>query len=249
MSNSNSAVAGGQIGTRWAARLAGALIILSYLSYGLPNGIFVQPLVTATDPLAAIAANGTQLTVAALLMAINSAAIIGIALFLYPIVKRHSESIALAYVVTRTFESLVMIAGIIGLLVLVPVSQAAVQGGAADAATMGALSAFAVHGNAMAYRIAMISLSVGSIPFCYLLYRARLVPRVLPVLGVVGYLALSTMMVVETLGGGVDPIVYLLYVPGMLFEIGLACWLLVKGLDTAETSIERAASFEGEPAE
>jgi hypothetical protein len=98
------------------ARLVGALIITGYLTYGIPSSVLIQPLLQAKDPLVVIAAQPTSLIVGGVLMAMNSAAVVGIGLLLYPVLKRHDETVALAYVVTRTVESLAMLGGIVGLL-------------------------------------------------------------------------------------------------------------------------------------
>lgn len=217
---------------RWNARMVGALIILGYLTYGIPQGTHIQPLTTVADPLAAIAANTTQLTIGALIMAINAAAVIGISLFIYPIVRQYNETIAVGYVATRIFESIVMVGGIISLLLLVPLSQEYVQASGAAASSLQAVGSMAVQGNLFAYHIAMIGLSVGSLPFCYLLYQTKLVPKLIPILGLIGYPALLVLMVVEIFGAGIGPTLYLLYIPGAMFEIGLALWLIARGFNS-----------------
>lgn len=218
---------------RWSARIVGVLIILGYLTYGVPQGTHIQPLTTAADPLAAIAANPTQLTVGALIMAINSAAVIGISLFIYPIVRQYNETVAVGYVATRVFESIVMVGGIISLLLLVPLSQAYVQASGVAASSLQAVGLLAVQGDFFAYHIAMIGLSIGSLPLCYLLYQTQLVPRVIPIFGLIGYPALLMLMTVEILGAGSGPI-YLLYIPGAVFEIGLALWLIARGFNSTD---------------
>lgn len=214
---------------RWNARIVGVLILLGYLTYGIPQGTHIQPLTTATDPLAAIAANPIQLTLGALIMAINSAAVIGINLFIYPIVRQYNETVAVGYVATRIFESIVMVGGIISLLLLVPLSQEYVHASGAAASSFQAVGLMAARGDFFAYHIAMIGLSIGSLPFCYLLYKTRLVPRSISIFGLIGYPALLVLMVVEIVGAGSGSILYLLYIPGAIFEIGFALWLIARG--------------------
>lgn len=215
------------------ARIVGVLIIAGYVAYGIPEGTVLQPILSASEPLTNVAAHPTQLTTGALVMAMNSAAVVGIGVLLFPILKQYSESIALGYLATRIFESVVMIGGVLGLLLLVPLSQEYVQASTADASSIQALSTLAIQGNVLAYQIAMIGLSIGSLPFCYLLYQSKLVPRFISVLGLVGYPALLTNMVIEIFGFGGEPILYVLYIPGGLFEIGLALWLIVKGFNSS----------------
>lgn len=225
------------------ARIVGALIIVGYAVYGIPEGTILQPILGASDLLTNVAAHTTQLTTGALIMAINSFAVVGIGVLLFPILKQHNETIALGYLVTRVFEALLMMVGIIGVLLLVPLSQEYVQATAADTASLQAISTVALAGNDLAYQIAMIGLSIGSLPFCYLLYQSQLVPRVISLLGLAGYPALLILMVIETFGFGGGPAVYILIVPGMLFEIGLALWLIIKGFDSSTIASESANSL------
>jgi hypothetical protein len=177
-------------------------------------------------------------------MAINAAAVVGIGVLLFPLLKQHNETIALGYLVTRVFEAIFLMVGIICLLLLVPLSQEYAQAGAADASSLQAVSTLALAGNDLAYQIAMIGLSIGSLPFCYVLYQSKLVPRFISLLGLIGYPALLILMVIETFGLGVGPAIYILIVPGMMFEIGFALWLLVKGFDSTTIASESATSPE-----
>ncbi|WP_436344011.1 DUF4386 domain-containing protein [Natronorubrum sp. FCH18a] len=217
---------------KWNARIAGALIIAGYVTYGIPDVAILQPLFGTSDVLTSISENEIQVTMAALIMAINCAAVVVISLALYPALKEYSEPIALSYVVTRVFESIVMAVGIICLLLLVPLSQEYVQANAAATSSLQAVGVLAIQGNFLAYHVAMIGLAVGSLPFCYLLYRTELVPRIIPVLGLIGYPALLALMVVEIFNPGVDPMIYVLYVPGAIFELGLAVWLIMRGFSS-----------------
>ncbi len=77
-----------------------------------------------------------------LIDAINSAAVIAIAVVLFPILKKHNEALALGYVASRIIESVILIVGHISLLSLLTLSQEYVQAGAPDASyfqTLGTL--------------------------------------------------------------------------------------------------------------
>jgi hypothetical protein len=84
----------------------------------------------------------------------------------------------------------------------------------------------AVQSNSMAYQIAVISLGVGSTFLCWLLFRTRLVPRFLAVWGLVGYAIYLAGAIAEISGTHIGLI---LSIPGGLFEVGFALWLIVKG--------------------
>lgn len=87
--------------------------------------------------------------------------------------------------------------GVISLLSLVIVSRSYTEAGAADPSYFETLGALAINGNFMAYNVAMVGLGLGSLFFCYLLFRSNLVPRFLAVWGLVGYAVFAPGCVLE----------------------------------------------------
>lgn len=78
----------------------------------------------------------------------------------------------------------------------------------------------------MAYQIGQLSLAFGALFLCALLYRAGLVPKWLAAWGIAGY-------ALHFVGAGAEifgtPISLVLLIPGGIFEVTLAIWLLIKG--------------------
>ena len=139
----------------------------------------------------------TLFTASAVWMLLNSALVIGIGALMLPILRPHNKNIALGYFATRVFEGIILAVGVISLLSLVIVSRSYAEAGAADASYFGTLGALAINGNFMAYNVAMVGLGLGSLFFCYLLFRSNLVPRFLAVWGLVGYAIFATGCVLE----------------------------------------------------
>ncbi|QYR19298.1 DUF4386 domain-containing protein [Paenibacillus sp. sptzw28] len=77
--------------------------------------------------------------------------------------------------------------------------------------------------------MAMIVLGLYSLLFCYLLYRSRLIPRLISVFGLIGYASLLTSALLELFGYSPG---MLLFLPGALFEILMPVWLIVKGFNS-----------------
>lgn len=74
---------------------------------------------------------------------------------------------------------------------------------------------------------------LGGLIFSYLLYQSLLVPRLLSVLGIIGYAVLS-IGVLSDLSGYFNmnsDLGMLLYIPGGLFELFLPVWLFIKGFN------------------
>ena len=83
----------------------------------------------------------------------------------------------------------------------------------------------------------MIALGLGSLPFCYLLYKSRLIPRWLSGLGFIGYVALLTSALLEVFGYSAG---MTLYLPGALFELIFPIWLIAKGFNLPSIASESA---------
>jgi hypothetical protein len=210
---------------RPTAVAVGVLILLGYLAYG-PATAVIEAMLGAADSLSALAASPTQLGILAISMLVNSGAVVAIGVLMFRVAKPHGEGIALGYLGTRIFESIVMSVGIVFLLLQIPLAREAAEAGAAGVASLQVLSALSSEANFYAYQIAMIGLGVGSVPFWFLIYRSRLVPRPLAALGIIGYAVFAGGAVLEILGVEAGLI---LSIPGGLFEVAVAIWLIAKG--------------------
>ena len=84
------------------------------------------------------------------------------------------------------------------------------------------------------YNLAMMGFCIGGILFYYLLDKARIVPRVLSLWGLISAIPLLVATVVVILGYKVSFFVYVPYIP---FEFVIGIWILIKGIKTP--SIEK----------
>lgn len=123
----------------------------------------------------------------AFLEVICALGIVGTAVALFPVVKSHSEGGAMGYVGLRTLESGIIAVGVVPLLAVVTLRPD--MTGTAGAETTAALTL----GNALVEfhnwtRLLGPGLvcGVNTMLLAYLMYRSRLVPRFIPVLGLVG---------------------------------------------------------------
>ena len=105
------------------------------------------------------------------------------------------------YVSSRIIESALLLIAAIGPLLLITLNQIEAQ----------QLNAMITLFASYSFQMAMISLSAGSIFFCYVLYKNRLIPRTLSVLGFIGYLLLLASSLLSIIGFENTT---LLYIPG-----------------------------------
>jgi uncharacterized protein DUF4386 len=155
---------------------------------------------------------------------------IGTAVVLYPLLKRQNQGAALGLVAVRILEAAMIAAGVVALLSIVTLRQAGVG---ADALVTGqALVAQYDRSSLLSQSLlpALNALLLGS-----LLYRSRLVPRALPVLGMIGapVLIISTIGVLSGLWAQVSVTTGLAALPIAVWEFSLGVWLTVKGFKPA----------------
>ena len=218
--------------SRTTGRIVGALFLVAFIAYG--GGSALVNAGSGTPAVLADAGdNQMQISAGALLMLLNSAVVASIGVAAFPVLKRHHEISAYAYLITRVFEAVVLAVGVVFLLLLVPLGQEYIDAGASDASVLPSLARVAQEGSLNAFWIAMIGLALGSVLFCRVLFRATLVPRFMAVWGMVGYAILAAGGMLEVLGYGVG---LALSVPGGLFEVALGVLLLVKGFPAVQTA-------------
>ena len=209
---------------RKIAMAAGVLYLLTFIS--IPTlALYGQ----VHDP-NYIIGSGTDTAVifGGILEIIVALAGIGTAVALYPVLKKQNEGVALGFVGSRVVEGATIFVGVACLLSVVTLRQSGA--GANALATSQALVAlydrtFILGQNLMP---AVNALLLGS-----LLYRSRLVPRVLPLMGLIGapLLVVTQTAVLFGLVGRVSPLTAIGALPIALWEFSLGVWLVVKGFN------------------
>lgn len=214
--------------TRKTAIIVGVLFFVQTSSYMFGDSLFRAAADTITDGSQAQALTGV------FLQFVNAAAVIGIGVLLFPVLRRFREGPALGYTATKVMESaLLMVSALFALLTVhAGVSEV---GPGQSGATSGAVM---MEGYVLAFHLGMIALGAGSMFLMYILYRFRLVPRALSVLGAVGYVALFASGWLEIAG---FDIALVLYIPGGLFEILFPLWLIIRGFNDPTTTSSPSA--------
>jgi hypothetical protein len=207
------------------SRLIGALFLSGFLLYGVGSSL-VTSVVGAPDFLSTISAHQTTLVLGAFLMLLNTAVDVGKGVLFFPILEKHGKRTALAYLAALIVEVVLLDVGVLALLMIVPLAQQGVDAGQASVGWAKALGSLAVQSNTMAYQIGQMSLGLGAVFLCLLLFRTRLIPRFLSIWGLVGYAILMAGTIAEIFGIHIG---VMLSIPGGLFEVGLGFWLIIKG--------------------
>jgi len=228
--------------TRKTALVAGLLYLLTFVS--IPTLGLLGPV--KSDPTFILGTGSdTPILVSGFLEIIVALAGIGTALALFSVVKRQNESLALGLIATRIFEGAVIAIGVASLISLVSLHQSPFAG--ADSASLIAVgqAQIATHNSsfliAQSLMPAMNALLLGT-----LLYRSRLVPRILPAVGLIGAPILIAATI-ATLFGYVEqytPVAGLAALPIAAWELSLGLWLVFKGFRPAAVAGLAARSNE-----
>jgi len=219
--------------SRKTAIIVGVLFLIAYLGIFLGSA-FYTPILDAPDYLSNVYPNRTQVIIGMLIELINDAAVIGIAVMLFPILRKHSESMALGYVGFRVIEAVMLIASKNSILSLITLSQDYIAAGAPDASYFHALGALALAERYWAGKMQVVFFILGALILYSILYKSKLLPRFISVWGLIAVASLVTANVlgVPDLTQGFQPAM-ILYFPIVLSELLLAIWLIVKGFNSS----------------
>lgn len=219
------------------ARITGILFIVATVAGLLGSGL-TGSIVGAPDYLVQIAANKNLIVVGALLAFVAAAGSAGIAISLYPVLRKYNEGLALGSVGFRLIEGVFYIVGILGLFSLLSLSQEYASAGPQAASifqVLGSLiSAIRVWAG---FVLGVIAFCLGAAMYYYVMYRSRLVPQWLSVWGLAGLVLLFSMTLLIAFGeriSGPSGMLVLLAIPLALQEIVLGVYLIVKGFNHPE---------------
>jgi len=208
------------------------LFLVATATYMTGTGL-IESIINSPDYLSQVYPNKNQLILGVLLQFVDVAAIMGIGVLMFPLLKKHSEVVAVSYVATRILESVFLVLGGIGTLFLITLSQQYFQAAASDVLSFQTLGSVFIEQGQLGYHIAMMALGLGSLPFSYILYKSKLIPQWLSGLGFIGYALLLTWVVLELAGFSFG---LSLLIPGGLFELMLPIWLFIKGFNQTQKS-------------
>jgi hypothetical protein len=214
---------------RKTAIIVGVLFITAMVA-GMLRYVLSDPILDASDYLDKVAANEKQVIIGAVAFFILAVALAGIAIVIYPILRKHNEALALGYVSARIFEGVLSIVTILAILTLWTLSQEYVKTGAPDASYFQTLGNLLLAVRYRAYNVlSPITLSLGALMFYYLLYQSKLIPRWLSVWGLIG----APLFPVAWLSLFGSTISGFFIIPIVMNKMVLAVWLIVKGFNSS----------------
>ena len=218
---------------RKTAIIVGVLFLLGFA--GVFGPVIVKPILDDPSYLIKIFENKNQVMVGALFQLIMAFACAGIAIGLYPILKKHNESLALGAVGFRIIENIFQIVAALGLLSLLTLSQESAKADALAASAFQTVGALLLAVRFWAGLVlAHFGFGLGALMYYYVFYQSKLIPRWLSGWGLIA-ITLHLVGVFLTMFTQIDPFsttpTLLLSIPIGLQELTLAVWLIVKGFN------------------
>jgi hypothetical protein len=214
---------------RKTALAGGILYLLTFLG-SIPAAILVGPAISGPNYVLGSGAD-QQVTLGLVLELVNVISCFGCAVALFSVIRREHEGLAVGYLATRLFEAATITIGIVSLLALVSLRQQGAATGDAESLAPAGSALVAIRTAAMTIgpnMAAFNALMLGTA-----LYRARLVPRWIPALGIIGAPILISWVIGTILGlTGANTLFQGIAVfPFFTWELALGLWLTFKGFN------------------
>ena len=163
---------------------AGILFII-YTSVDVLSFLFLKP-VTATNYLVSVSENTGLVGAGAFLLLIGGACASGIAISLYPVLKKFNPVLALGAVGFRISEGVLRFVSVSFLLGTITLSQLFVKAGAPDSSYFQTLGVLVYAGYRWVGSVgSLLAFSIGALLYYIIFYRTKLVPRWLSGWGIV----------------------------------------------------------------
>lgn len=215
--------------TKNTSRIVGVLFLVQMITASVSHSAILVPLLFGNDFLVAVSENSNNVIVAMLLDLVCGASVFGIGVFLFPILKKHSEPIALWHLGLRLNEWVMLTISGILLLTLIAISKDYATAAMPEHSNLQLLGKYFLKARGFTKILMLFGFCLSALMFYYLLFKSRLLPRFISIWGIIGVLLLFAEVVSNIYGQSLGGIMVML--PMGLNEIFLGIWLIVKGFN------------------
>ena len=232
--------------TQRIAVVAGVLFILATAS-SLVAATFV-PALAGADYLTGVALRPTGMGAAALLSVAAAFGSVGIAISLYPLLRRFAAGFALGSVVFRALEAAFYMVEVVCLLSLLQVGRQFTTAADAERLTLATVCATLVGIRDHAAVVAVLAFCVGAFLYYTVFFRARLVPRWLSGWGHAALIPMFIACVLALFSNNSVTGYLPLVLPIGVQEMVLAVWLIAVGFRPSAGALDANHASGGERA-
>ena len=214
---------------RKTALVGGILYLVTFVG-SIASALLVGP--ALNDPSYVLGAGADQkIGLGAIFELVNVFGLIGCGIAFFSVVRKVHEGLAIGYLATRLFEGAIITVSVISLLSVITLRQQVAAG--ADGESLAPVAAALVAVRNWAIVIGSNMAPFNALMLGTALYRARLVPRAIPALGLVGAPILITFVMGMMLGVAQvgTPFHVVAVLPFFIWELVLGLWLTFKGFN------------------
>lgn len=164
-----------------------------------------------------------------------------IPVFAFPILRKHSQTLAIGYIVFRLFEAVLFMLVDITKLSLVKVSQLYLAAGASNQALIGSIGTTIQAWNAWAWIFYVLIFAFGALILYTMLFSSKLLPRWISVWGLIAAVLIAANAILAMFEVNLpEAVIGLLQVPIGVQEMVMALWLIIKGFNQTTIGAETA---------
>jgi hypothetical protein len=212
---------------RWIARIVGALFIVGTAT-AVAGGTLLLPMEDAAYLTEVAAAEGRMVS-GFFLEFILVLSLFGIGIFMYPVLRRRSEPMALGYLASRTLEAVILLAGAISGLLILSVSRSY-----SDVTAAEQVGDMLIAGREWTLLLGgLVALGISALILNSLLYMAELIPKWLSMWGFIAGAVILVRGVIEAYGVEFSGALQAMFAaPIAIQEMVFAVRLIWKGFDS-----------------
>lgn len=193
-------------------RMIGLFFLVAMVG-SLAGGMILESVIAQAGLITQDTPFQTTLTLGVILEIINALAVLGIAIFMFPLMSQRYQKSAVGYLSFRIIEALFCFMATLVLLLMTTVSDALIHELLAN--TRSQLAGLAIP----------IFFCLGAAVFYLFIYRSGVLPRFIPIWGLIGVL----LILILNLSGITASFAMIFALPIIINEIFLGFWLLIKG--------------------
>jgi hypothetical protein len=213
---------------RKTAIIVGVFFIIATVAYSLGT-VLLDPILRDSDYLTKVFENENQVMLGSFLVLIDSVAVAGIGIAIFPILKKYNEAFALGYAGARISEGILFTVNVIFILTLLTLGQEFVNAGAPNDSYYQTFGTILLAAGDWAFLLGFgLAFTLSALIINFVLYQTKLVPRWLSVWGFLGAALLWVYYLLNPLGIN---FIEILFLPIAVQEMVFAVYLIVKGFN------------------
>jgi len=215
---------------RKIAIIVGIFYITATVAYSIAM-ILLDPILSASDPLVRASENANQVILGTLLVLVDAVAVVGIGIWMYQVLKKHSQALALGFTGTRIAEGILFVMTIVPTLTLLTISREFVRAGALDAPYYQVLGRMLLSAGNWIFLLGYgLVFAISALILNFVLFRAKFVPRWLSGWGFISAVFVLGNFFLHSYGiSSFEFLDFSIAIQEMVF----ALWLIIKGFDPA----------------